>query len=43
MDEIQINDIISSMLNPSGYPEFTVAIKLSKKPVTGHLDVFLFI
>jgi hypothetical protein len=37
-----VDDIISSMLNLSGYPDFSVAIKPSKKPKTGHLDVFLF-
>ena len=43
MDEIQINDIISSMLYLSGYPDFSLAIKLYKNPGIGHLDVFLFI
>ena len=38
-----IADIISYMLNLSGYPDFFVAIKLYKKPEIGHLDVFLFI
>ena len=31
MDEIQINDIISSMLYLSGYSDFSVAIKPYKK------------
>jgi hypothetical protein len=43
MDEIIIDRIISYMPNLSGYPDFSVAIKLSKKPEIGHLDAFLFI
>jgi len=43
MHEIIIDDIISYMLNPSGFPDFSLAIKLYKKPEIGYLDAFLFI
>jgi hypothetical protein len=38
-----IDDIISSMFDLSGYPDFSVAIELYKNPEIVHLDVFLFI
>jgi hypothetical protein len=43
MYEILIDDIISYRLNLSGYPDFSLAIKLYKKPEIEHLDAFLFI
>ena len=43
MDEIMVDEIISFMLDLSGYPDFFVAIKLYKKPDIGHSEAFLFI
>ena len=43
MEEISIVDRISSMLDPSGFPDFSVAIKLYKKPVVLHSGDLLFI
>ena len=40
MEEIMVDDLISSMLNLSGYPDFSVAIKLCKKPETKHSDSY---
>jgi|GEM_PF-3280710 len=43
MDEVIIDGIISFMLNLSGYPDFSLAIKLYKNSEIGHLDAILFI
>jgi hypothetical protein len=43
MDEVIIDDITSYMLNLSGYPDFSLAIKLYRNPEIGHLGSILFI
>jgi hypothetical protein len=43
IDEISIVDRISSMRDPSGFPEFSVAIKPYKKVVVLHSGAFLFL